>query len=252
MSQLVNFRDLGGIQTTGGRKVIHKRLLRSAQPIGLTAEDVETLRQHNLKAIIDFRTVTETINYPIDKVDGVSYTHIDIIGKNTTQVADPMQWMKILDESISNVELWFANTYKEFVTSESSRKAYGDFLRTCAEHETGALLFHCAAGKDRTGFASALILRLLGVSDEDIYTDYLKTLEYRPQIEATQLPKARARGMTEKQLESMKVLMGVKKEYITTALTAAEESFGSFDNYLAEGLGITQDGIARICDLYLE
>jgi len=251
-SQLVNFRDLGGLKTKDGKTVKHNRLLRSAQPVNLSADDVNKLKDHNLKSIVDFRTDHETTADPVDSIDGVSYNHIDIMGKNSAQAADPTAWMKMLSQDINTVELQFMDTYKEFALGESSRAGYGDFLRVCASLEDGAVLFHCAAGKDRTGLAAAIVLRLLGVSDDDIYTDYLKTMEFQAQIATPHLEKAKAAGMTEKELESMQVLMGVKREFLSAALTGAEEQYGSFDNYIADGLGMKLEEVDRIRDLYLD
>jgi len=250
--QLVNFRDLGGLRTAEGKTVKHNRLLRSAQPVKLSADDVEMLRTHNLKSIVDFRTTHETTTDPIDTIDGVSYNHIDIMGKNGAQAADPNTWMKMLSQDLNAVELQFIETYKEFAVSESSREGYGEFLRVCANLEDGAILFHCAAGKDRTGLAAAIILRLLGVSEDEIHSDYLKTMEFQEQIATPHIEKAKVAGMTEKQLESMKVLMGVKKEFLSAALSIAVEQYGSFENYVINGLGIQLDEIERIRNLYLE
>jgi protein-tyrosine phosphatase len=250
--QLLTFRDLGGIKTVDGKTVKHHRLLRSAQPVKLSADDVEMLKAHNLKSIVDFRTTPEVTTDPIDTIDGVSYTHIDIMGKNGAQAADRSSWMKMLSQDLAAVELGFTETYKEFATSESSREGYGEFLRVCANLEHGAILFHCAAGKDRTGLAAAIILRLLGVSEDDIHLDYLKTMEFHEQIASPYLEKAKASGMTEQQLESMKVIMGVKKEFLSAAISTAVEQYGSFENYVIKGLGVQLDEIERIRNLYLE
>lgn len=252
MNGLTNFRDLGGIKTSDGRVVKVNRLLRAAQPVGLSEEEISKLIKSNLKVIIDFRTSNEAARTPVDNIGGASYLHIDIMGANDTQAADPNHWVQMLAENPHGVELQFIETYKEFATGESSRRGYGNFLRACASQSDGAILFHCAAGKDRTGLAAALILRVLGITDEDIYTDYLKSMEFQEKISAPYLAMAKAAGMTDQQVEYLKVLLGVKKEFLSAALTAAEEKYGSFENYITEGLGVTPEEIERIRDLYLE
>jgi len=249
---LANFRDLGGLKTAENKNVRFNRLLRSAQPVKLSNNDIEKLRAHNLKSIVDFRTAYETTNEPVDSIEGVTYNHMDVMGKNAAQAANPKHWVSMLSQDLNAVESQFIETYKEFATDESSRKAYGNFLRLCANLTDGAVLFHCAAGKDRTGLAAAIILRLLGVRDDEIYTDYLKTMEFQEQISAPHLEKAKLAGMTEQQMESMKVLMGVKKEYLSAALSAAETQYGSFENYVVNGLGVKPKEIEQIRDLYLE
>ena len=249
---LVNFRDLGGLKTSCGKTVKHNRLLRAAQPVGLLSGDIEKLNKHGLKSIIDLRTTHEITKEPVDTIDGVDYTHIDVMGENSAQAADPKHWANMLDADPAKVELQFIETYKEFATSECSRRGYGVFLKACANLAEGSILFHCAAGKDRTGLAAAIILRLLRVADDDIYTDYLKTIEHQEQISSTHLEKAKAAGINEQQLNSMKILLGVKKEFLAAALSAAEEQYGSFENYLVDGLGVTPKEIEQIRDMYLE
>ena len=246
-SHFTNFRDLGGIKTKEGKIVKLGRLLRSSQPVNLQENEITMLKAHNLKHIIDFRTTREVEKDPIQPISGAKYSHIDIMGKNNAQAADPHVWMKMLSQDIETVELQFIETYKNFATSEASREGYGEFLRACADLEEGAVLFHCAAGKDRTGLGAAIILRLLGASDDDIYTDYLKTIEFQEQIAAQHIQK-----VSGKQLEALKVLMGVKKEYLSAALSAATEQYSSFESYIKEGLGISQYDIERIQNLYLE
>ena len=254
MSQtLLNFRDLGGIKTSNGKTIISKRLLRSAQPVNLLGTDIAKLKEHNLKAVIDFRTAREATKAPVGAIEGVTYAHLDIMGKGTAYAADPNHWDKLLCENPRRADMQFVETYKEIAVSESSRKGYGEFIRACAGLTSGATLFHCAAGKDRTGLAAAIILRLLGVSIKDIYADYLETMKYQEKLCANNLAVAKERGMTEQQIASMKIIMGgVKKELLATAFATAEEVYGSFDNYVRDGLNVSQEEVARIKDLYLE
>ena len=252
METLINFRDLGGKKTSNKSKLKTKRLLRAAQPVGLSQNDINKLKQHNLKLIIDLRTSQEAAMHPVDQIEGVSYINIDIMGANKAQSADPTHWMKMLESDINAVEQQFKETYIEFALSENSRKGYGDFLRACASLEEGAILFHCAAGKDRTGLAAAIILRILGIDDDDIYEDYLKTMEAQDAIAAPYMAKARAGGVPEAQLEAMKVLMSVKHEFLAAALNAAAEEYGSFESYIIDGLGLNQEELEKIRELYLE
>ena len=248
---LGNFRDLGGIKTTCGRTVAPRRLLRSAQPVGLTDEARTMLAEHGLKSIIDFRTIFETQKDPVDIIDGVDYKHIDIMGANNAQAANPNYWTELMSEDISKVEEEFIRTYVEFAISEPSRKGYGDFVRACIALKDGAVLFHCAAGKDRTGLAAAIILKLLGVSDADIFDDYLKTAEYQAKLAAKYTANAKAQGVSDKQLAAMQVLFGVKPGYLKAALDAAENKVGSFEAYAEKGLGLTPDCILELNNLYL-
>jgi len=247
-----NFRDLGGMETHCGKRVRAKRLLRAAQPVGLSDEEVKKLREHEVKYIVDFRTRHEVTTMPVDEIEGVTYTHIDIMGDNAAQAADPNYWMQVFHKNPESVGDEFTKTYVEFATSPSSMAGYSAFIKACAAATEGATLFHCAAGKDRTGFGAAILLKLLNVSDEDIFEDYLKTREYQKQVHAYYVAKAKERGFTDEQTAAMEAVFGVKNEYLQAAYNAATEAFGTFANYVSEGLKITEDEIQQLRENYLE
>ena len=244
----INFRDLGGIKTSCGRKVRKNRLLRAAELVNLSDEEVAMLKDHDLTHIVDFRTSYETENYPDDCLCGGSYTHIDIMA-DVPGSADPNMWTKMLDSA--NVVHDMTCTYRGFITAESSRKGYGKFIKACIDTKEGAVLFHCAAGKDRTGVGAALVLKLLGVADEDIYADYLKSNEGRKAANKKLIEESRANGLTEDQLSALRTLSNVYNEFLDAAFDAIYAEYGCFDSYVEHGLGITSEEIKHLADLYL-
>ncbi|MCL2376408.1 MAG: tyrosine-protein phosphatase [Defluviitaleaceae bacterium] len=248
MKKLINFRDLGGLAAADGKKVREGRLLRSAEPVGLLAEEIEMLKGRGVTLIVDFRSVIETSEAPVDEIDGAMYTNLDVMADKVINWADTMQWAAAL--SSDTAETTMINDYRGFIRMSSSKKGFGDFLRACAKAE-GAILFHCAAGKDRTGFAAAIVLKILGVSDEDIYVDYLKTIEERKEANAQVIEKYRALGLGESQLEALSTIYGLKREYLDTAFAIIEEEYGDFESYIEHGLGITAEEVQRIRELYL-
>jgi len=248
---LLNFRDLGGIKTICGRKIRGKRLLRSAQPVGLLKTDIEKLREHDLKMIIDFRTMWEVTAEPVDEIADVTYTHLDIMGENSAQAADPRYWVGVFQKDPASVITEFTKTYQEFATSPSSMAGYSAFIKACIAAREGAVLFHCAAGKDRTGFAAALLLKILGVADEGIFEDYMQTKIYQDERRDFHTLNAKKQGFTDEQIAAMEEVFGIQTNYLTAAIKAAEEKFGSFENYVAQGLGLTPDDIELLKDNYL-
>lgn len=248
----LNFRDLGGIKTVCGRTVREKRLLRMAQPVGLSADEIATLRGHNLQCIVDLRTRRELEAFPVDRIDGVTYTHIDIMGDSTAQAAQPGHWMKIFRENPDGTEGEFLKTYREFATGAHSTAGYSALLRLLAEQNDGAVLFHCAAGKDRTGFAAAIILKILGVSDEEIFADYLRTREYQAHMSEHYIERARNAGFNDAQIDAMEIIFGVKENYLLAALEAAADAHGSFECYVMDGLGIGEEDVVKLKGNLLE
>jgi len=251
MSKLYNFRDLGGLRAANGKTIRKNRLLRAAEPTDLTAEDITRLVDCGLVQIIDFRNPWEIEIAPVTKIDGASY-HIFEINKDRVHKHDSLeQWYTNLNPA--NAETSMTDGYRAYVTMQSARTAIGDFVRACAAKTEGATLFHCHAGKDRTGFAAAVILRLLGVSDEDIFEDYLRTLEDVELRLPQTLEKRRTEmNLNETQVAAYAVIYTIKREWLEAGLAAIDEFYGSFDNYVTEGLGITADEITALRALYLE
>lgn len=251
MKTLVNFRDLGEWMTEDGRRVKSNRLLRAGEVVQLDAEDIRSLREdYQLKQIIDFRTLGEVNERPVDEIEGVEYLHLDIMKnvlKNLPSFEEMAQQVtpQMADEQMKQIN-------HQLVTSESARLGYQQFFRACLANQEGSVLFHCFHGKDRTGFGAALILKTLGVSDENIMEDYLKTVEERAEENRIMLEHMRKQGLSDVQLEAIGNFISVKREYLEAAFAKIEQEYGSFENYLKKGLGITEEEIEQLKANYLE
>lgn len=250
MNKLVNFRDLGGLAAADGKKVRPRRLLRADAPVGLAPEEIEMLKNHGITLIIDFRSQMEVETEPADQIDGVEYVNLDVMADRMSHWSNPQEWMTKLRADTAEADM--AANYKEFIQIASSKIGFAEFLRHCADKQEGAIFFHCAAGKDRTGFGAAIILKILGVSDEDIYADYMKTAEERKEANLQIIDNYRAMGLNEDQLAALTTMYGVKQEYLAASFAAIEEEYGSFENFVRDGLGISDEHVACIREFYLE
>jgi len=248
---LVNFRCLGGIPAKGGKKVKAKKLLRSAEPVALNDEAVAMLTAHNLKTIVDFRAALEAENSPVNAFDGVRYLNYDVMAEADDGVtANPDEWMKKLNPDTAGEMI--RGLYRAFALTESGRTGYAKFIRDCISTTDGAVLFHCAAGKDRTGVGAAIVLRLLGVEDDAILQDYLESNTGRKDANEQMFEQYRQKGFSDTQLNAMKRLMAVDSEWLKSALFALDAEYGSFDKYVEEGLGLTSSEVDELRSLYLE
>lgn len=160
-----NFRDLGGYPTVSGRATRWGLLFRSDTLHELTDADVEILRSLGLATIVDLRTPRElarTGRGPMAS-EPVTFRHLSVIGEGggeaTAAPATP-------GEELSTRYLWYL---------ESGRQPLVEALSLVAEPDHLPLVFHCAAGKDRTGVLAALVLDLLGVEPDVIVADYVVT-----------------------------------------------------------------------------
>jgi protein-tyrosine phosphatase len=227
-----NFRDLGGHTGLDGRRVRQRRVYRSDHLAGLTADDLRTLQGLGVTHRIDFRGVAESAALP-GEVAGITTLPLSI----EPTVVQRVQALMALDQvptEAETVEL-MCQTYRGFV--REGAPVYARFFRHLIEQPT-PLVFHCTAGKDRTGFAAALLLSALGVSRDDIVQDYLLTNQLY-----VRSPLVHARGPA----HVMDVLWGVQPAFLDAAFATIEQDFGSLPRYLegATGLGPRELGQLR-------
>ncbi|MCL2354033.1 MAG: tyrosine-protein phosphatase [Defluviitaleaceae bacterium] len=248
MNKLVNFRDLGGTPTACGKKVKAGLLFRSGHLHDLSLEEVANLEGLGLRAIIDFRTTKEIDDAPNVIIPNAEYTNINIFTKPTKVFIAWSDWIKNINGQ--NAEANMFELYEHFVRDEDTRAAFGGFLHLLADID-GSALFHCFAGKDRTGFAAALLLRILGVSMDDILEDYMQTVKEREVTNAADLEALKAEGLSQDQLEGIAIAYTVKEAYLQNTFNIINQQYGSFDAFVENGLGIKKDLIEVLKDKYL-
>lgn len=237
MDTLVNFRDLGNIVTLDNKKVVPHQFLRSGEVVNISAADKETLtKTYGLKKIVDFRGNKEVSESPDDTLAGVEYEHIDILGESANQGAS-------LEELLNpkyDPKKAMMTIYEELVLSENAQKGYSKFLSDFINQPNEATLFHCFAGKDRTGFGAALILHSLNVSREAIEEDYLKTNDSRKAANEAILKEMEDKGATAQQQEHMLVMLNVDKAYLDYAFELIEQHYDSVENYFTTVLNLPE------------
>jgi protein-tyrosine phosphatase len=232
-----NFRDLGGYQGRDGRIVRWRRLFRSDHLAGLSASDRAELARLGLRRSFDFRGVTERAVTAYD-LPGVSQHSLPIeptVVQSLAALRDAGR--RITPEHAVDA---MRETYLGFVRHGGQR--FGTLLRHLADDDAPAV-FHCTAGKDRTGFAAALLLSALGVSREAIMDDFLLTNAlYRrePGASHTDLPQ-----------DVLEVLWRVQAGFLEAALQALEREHGGVEGYLA-AIGIGPAERERLVAHYLE
>ncbi|MDA9489808.1 tyrosine-protein phosphatase [Bradyrhizobium sp. CCBAU 11361] len=217
-----NFRDLGGYPTTDGRTTRWRHIFRSNHLGQLTADDIEIVRALGVRSAFDFRGLEERAagvcvvneitvhSLPIEPTVVAALRAELARGTLTAPVA-----LELMRES-----------YRNYVrhNTHSFRALFGHLLE-----DRAPLVIHCTAGKDRTGFASALILHALGVSDDVIAEDYLLTNQFyrRDATAAIDLP------------EDVRNAIGsVEASYLTAAFEAVGKEYGDLETYLRDGLKI--------------
>ena len=232
-----NFRDLGGYIGHGGQQVKWRRLFRSDHLAGLTPQDHALLAQLGVSRAVDFRGKAESAAYAY-ALPGITY-HPLAIEPTVVQRALALQRTGHQLTAQDAVGL-MQDTYRGFVHDNAPRFAELFNLLLASDAPT---VFHCTAGKDRTGFAAALILLTLGVPREVVMHDYLLTnsLYQRPAGMGSHAPE-----------EVLAVLWRVQEEFLNAALHGVEVEYGGVSPYLERVLGINAAAQARLAALYLE
>ena len=233
-----NFRDLGGYATGDGRRVRWAQLYRSDDLADLNKEDLLYLSRLQIRLVCDFRSESERTKkrnrLPAD--DPPQVANLDI----SDERFDPSKIGSLIrGRSLEGVD--FAKLMIEgnraFATDFSPQ--YATMFERIGEPENRPTLVHCTQGKDRTGFAAAVVLRALGVPQDVVMEDYLLTNVYTAnQIERTMML-IRVYMFFQDKSESIRPLLQVRRDYLTAAFDAIDEEYGSFDEYLREGLGVS-------------
>lgn len=250
--KLVNFRDLGGITAADGRKTIHKRLLRSGEPVDLTKEEIRLLcEEYHLLNIADLRTKNEKTMSPDSVILGTHYFEFDFFPGQALKKADCSEDQFEKVKSIEQLHEDMVKTYESFITDELVRIAISDFLQLLLCTKDSATLFHCFAGKDRTGITAAVTLTILGVSKSDIMKDYLDTNAFRQKANDVMIEHMRKEGKPEQVLEIMRAALCVEQRYLEASYKTAIQEYGSFEEYIINGIGFGKADWEKLRSLYL-
>lgn len=246
-----NFRDLGGYKTSDGHTVKWGKLFRSDELAGLTKEDAVYLQTAGLKTIVDFRTDAEVKSKPDPTLTGVNYLHIPAFKESGSGTdLSSLIGSGSLDQLGEPGDM-LVQANRQMVQSPEAFKEMFNLILDPAQ--TG-LVQHCTAGKDRTGFGSALILLALGVPKETVVEDFLLSNVYREAYNkaAVESIVSQMQLTDEKTIEVFKALMDVRREYIEAAFDEMQKSYGSIDGFLEKGLGLTAEKREQLKKLYLE
>lgn len=206
-----NTRTLAGYIGHDGKRV-NDRVLRSDNLSKITANDTRILRAREVRTVVDLRTVYERTVQPDRPVPGAQVMVADVLGGVSP---------------ISLIDL--KQAYAEFVTNAQARREIRRTLlaveRTAATG--GTTLYHCSAGKDRTGWTTAVLLTILGVDRATVDADYLASNHYR-------------------HASPNDPLNGVNIGLLNTSYAAAAKTYGSVDGYIRHGLGLSDADIASL------
>lgn len=245
-----NFRDFGDYAAGGGVRRLHKgRLYRSGNPSAASDADLARLAGMGIGAVIDLRRSNERERQPSRRWDGF---HNTVLIENDIGQESADEWSTFItssDLSQASFHAYMMDYYRKAPFQVRHIDLYRRYFRALAETD-GAILVHCAAGKDRTGIICALTHHIAGVHEDDIRADYLLTNE--PERLVARLPMIRQaiRDATGKVADddALMTCMRVEAEYLDEAFAVMTEQSGSIDAYLERELGVDDALRARLHD----
>lgn len=240
----INLRELGGYPTKDGTTIKYNKLLRSGDISNLTGKSLSYLKNYGLRYVVDFRSNSEQQTWADKTADFYQI------------YSDPVYPLKGNGDKLAGMLNqgnfgYLGMIYQSVVLDTHGQQAYKLLFDLLLKNDqkNHALLFHCAAGKDRTGIGALLILKALGVDDETITKDYLLTnlmYENTDTIEKTLNDKN-----GNQDINRMNMTQG-DFESITSVFKAIDHYYGSFENYLKTALDIDKEKLAQLKKIYTE
>ena len=218
-----NFRDLGGILTNDGKRISPGLLYRSGDLHSITDEDLKTLTQLGLAMIIDFRSPREIEKRPNREIPGVKEVkHLPIYDAPRDLAARYVE-----ESNEEGLKQLLIGEYERIILHYTAE--YRQFLHEVVHNPNVPLVFHCSAGKDRTGLATIFLLTALGVGKEEILEDYFRTNIFA-QAHAHEIIGILNNDGHNGEL--MRPMLEVRQEYLDAAFSAIHEQYGNLEGYV--------------------
>ena len=244
VSSLGNLRDLGGWPTRSSGTVKRGLLYRSAGLDFLTPQDMQVLTDLGIRSVFDLRTEAECEARPDQLSPSITYVNLDVFADSSA--AAVVHWFDLLNDPAlaeealggGKAEERISEAYRDMMQLPSADGAYRQLFLAFAEPDRLPGLLHCTTGKDRTGWAAASLLLLLGVSEEDVFREYLLTNDQLlPQLQPIFDQFAEVGGDP----ELLVPILGVRREYLQMAIDEMTGRYGTIEGYFTEGLGLGPD-----------
>ena len=257
-----NARELGGYRI-GDRIVRPGVLLRTAALNNASSETlIQMQKTYHLQTVIDFRMSVETEHLPDPVIPETVYLHLPVMELHEMRGADPELMARYSDPKTDRMQLFDAiyasgavnsDLYQDFLLSPRGIEAYRAFFQALLELEPGrAVLWHCTDGKDRTGCAAMLVLSALGASRETVMEDYMLTNTYnKAMLDAVSEKVTPFHWPQEKRDILLFLTGGVIESFLTSAMDALTEKYGSIHQYLSCELGVGEEERLLLTEKYL-
>lgn len=249
-----NFRDLGGYHTVSGKSIKWGRIYRSDGLHALSEQDQQKMVDLNIVTDIDLRAPDERAEQPDKIADKIQYLFNPVFTRDETKSSQAFaEIIADLDKNPDIGRKTMEESYLDMVQTDRARQA----LRTIFVHllsldDPQAVVFHCTAGKDRTGISAFLILQALGVDQATANKDYLLTNTTLKNFVRGKEAELRAAGKGDIAINNFDALWTAQKSYLNQALSAMQSQYGGVKAFIKDGLGISDHDLDDLKSMYLE
>ena len=273
-----NLRDLGGLATIDGQRVRTGQLFRSGHLSELDRAEAAILGGLGLRTIIDLRRPSEVADFPTPDLDGVDRLWMSVSPEDSEFAVAANLLFGNQPERVDTAEdsgfavaanLLFGNQPEQvdiatmlegyFRNTVTNRlDGYRPVFEAATDPDRQPLLFHCMGGKDRTGFVAGVLLRLLGVGQEEVMADYLLTNEILGDRMARRADQARQRiaqrsgvepdQVDERHLEGVRAMLYTRPSFLQASFDAVTDKFGTWETFRRDGLGIDDARFSAFLD----
>lgn len=266
LEKLLNTRDLAGYRTTDGKIIRPKGLIRSGALAGMSEKDKETLYgEYGVRTVIDLRTGMEAAEKPDPEIPGVKNLFHPILDEETAGFTHENEdgegldmlggFLKHAQSLNGHPEIYINKLYENLVLNEQAVKRYGDFLNLVLEAVPGAVLWHCSAGKDRAGMATAFLLTAMDVDRETVIADFTASNEFLKRETEGMKALVSLRTSDPNLEKCAEILCQVHESYIRGAFRMIDQRFGGMDAYIENRLGFGREKRdrlkARFCEDFI-
>ena len=249
LSGAKNFRDLGGYEGADGRCIKWGLLYRSGRLDELTEADQDYFSSLNIGLICDFRREDEQIKCPSRLPEGNDINRVDlpIVAGSNERFLEELEARQTNDDVMKGI---MEDIYLDFARNQTG--PYGEMFSHMLNVDGEGMLIHCTAGKDRTGFGTALILAALGVPCDTIMSDYLLTMRYFPIEHEMRTMAEKYEVPLDFYMQTMRPVFEVHPRYLRAAFDEIEKEYGTMDDYLREALGVSEKMQTELKAKFLE
>ena len=252
-SEYSNFRDVGGLPARDGRTFASGVVFRTQALVDPAPEVRDALMALGLSTVVDLRMDHERVELPIDLPESVEVVIADVASdfakKNGITEAGAAAAPRRLDKNayvpsanLSGGYNMMVNMYRGLVTFDSAKLGYAQMLRSIINSD-GSVAIFCAAGKDRTGWGSALLQSFAGVDDQLIIDSYLETNKNLKDRYASAIEDVKISGGD---MEAFMAVVSSNGDYLAEGFSTLRSRYGDISRYFSEGLGLTDHELQQL------